>query len=127
MLDMAKTVQVKRVWLDAISEVSGPWPVSIDAQLPQNAQIVDVALARRTFEDPGIPVQDWPCVRYVEDLAEAPPVSRVLYALQDGGQREIPDDAEHLGVIQWPATPEAVHLFGVRGPVDTPEGAAPAV
>jgi len=124
-----KTVRIHRVWLDAFTEGmadSGGWPVTIDARLPQNAQIVDVGLAWRTFENPGVPDQDYPCVRYVEDLAEADPVDRKLYALQDGGTRDIPDDAEHLGVIEWPIVGTAVHLFGVRGPVDAPEAAAPA-
>lgn len=115
---MAQLVRIHRVWLDALTEASGPWPVIIDAQLPQSAQIVDVALAWRDYEDPSIDSGPYPCLRYIEDGAEADEVSRLLYAVQDGGEREIPDDAEWLGVIRWDASPVGVHLFGVRGPVD---------
>ena len=124
---MTQTIRIKRVWLDAFTEgSSGPWPVDIHANLPQSAQIVDVSRAWRTFEDPSVPPQHWPCVCYVEDAAEAPPVSRTLYVCQDGGTREIPDGTEHLGTISWDSTPTAIHLFGVRGPVDSGESAAPA-
>ena len=119
-----KTVTVRRVWLDVLSEMAGPWPIQIEAQLPESAQIVWVGVAWRLNE--AAPDGWYPCIRYTETLEEAPPPYRTLYALQDGGIRDVPANAEHLGVIQWPTTPEAVHLFGVRGPILPPEVVAPA-
>lgn len=119
-----KTVEVRRVWLDIISEMAGPWPVQIEAQLPETAEIIWVGLAWRINETG--PDGWYPCIRYTHALEEAPVGYRTLYAIQDGGQRQVPAGVEHLGVIQWPTTPEAVHLFGVRGPIVPEEVPAPA-